>query len=150
MTLADIEVKFVNPPKPGKKLGSIKTADDGFWLVPPTLLNQLSPGMKCRIEYDESKPWEPEPGKQIFTVAKIIVGQTTQVPKNSYRQRSNPTEARQIAVLALLKEWMGKVPVGDVEAARHAIDTMCDAYDRSKLAGGQAQQRDDMDDNIPY
>lgn len=52
MPTATINVAFVNPPKPGKKLGNIKTTDDQFYGVDPTQLGQFAPGGTYTIEYD--------------------------------------------------------------------------------------------------
>ena len=52
MPTATINVQYVNPPKPGKKLGNIKTVDGQFYGVDPTQLGQFSPGMAYTIEYD--------------------------------------------------------------------------------------------------
>ena len=45
--------KFVNPPKAGGKMGSIKDQQDGFYLVPPAYLSSFQIGQPVNIEYTE-------------------------------------------------------------------------------------------------
>lgn len=52
MPTATISVQYVNPPKPGKKQGSVKTVDGQFYGVDPTQLGQFSPGGTYTVEYD--------------------------------------------------------------------------------------------------
>lgn len=146
---ADITVQYINPPKEGKKMGSIKAADGQYYNVFPDLLGQFSKGMRCKVEYT-SKPRDD--GGEWRTIKKIVGnGSAPVVPKNDYRARSNPAEAKQIAVLALAKECITRLSYEQLnEAALVAILNMCSrAYDKT-LGGVQAQQRDDMDDSINF
>lgn len=52
MQTATIDVSFVNPPKPGKKMGSVKTRDDDFYLVFPEDLAKFSPGQTYQVNYE--------------------------------------------------------------------------------------------------
>lgn len=52
MPTATINVQYVNPPKPGKKQGSIKTVDGQFYGVDPTQLGQFREGGTYTVEYD--------------------------------------------------------------------------------------------------
>lgn len=52
MPSATISVQYVNPPKPGKKQGSIKTVDGQFFGVDPTQLGQFREGGTYTVEYD--------------------------------------------------------------------------------------------------
>jgi hypothetical protein len=52
MPSTTISVQYVNPVKPGKKNGTIKTADGQLYLVDPTQLGQFQPGQTYTIEYD--------------------------------------------------------------------------------------------------
>lgn len=147
--MADITVKYVNQPKPGKKLGNVKDDQGNYWFVQPAMLSQFAPGMKCKVEY---KAGTFSDGTESRTVTKIIGGNLAPtVPKNDYRARSNPAEAKQIAVLALAKECIHVMAPEELsEDKLVAILTMCSrAYDRT-LGGVQAQRRDDMDDNVNF
>lgn len=144
---ADIEIKYVNPPKPGKKFGNVKDVEGGLWLVDPAKLNQFSPGMKCKVEYTSRTGQD---GTEWRTVGKIIGnGAGPTMPAQNFRQRSNPAEAKQIAVLAIVKEWVPQIPVGDEAALVSAIGAAMRAYDKT-LGGTQSQRRDDMDDEINF
>lgn len=142
---ADIEVRYVNPPKEGKRNGSIKDAAGQYYSVPPGLLAQFSKGMKCRVEYE---PFGDN-GRSVKRVIGNSVAPT--VPKNNYRDRTNPSDAKQMAVLALAKECIGKLTYEQLNVDEIAgILEMCGrAYDRT-LGGVQAQRRDDMDDSVEY
>lgn len=45
--------KYVNPPKPGGKMGSIKDQEGGFYLVSPAYLSNFQIGQPVNIEYGE-------------------------------------------------------------------------------------------------
>lgn len=147
---ADITVQYINEPKPGKKMGSVKDASGQYYNVFPNMLPQFSKGMRCKVEYSA----EPKAdGGEWRTIKKIVGNQSapTPGPKNDYRARSNPAEAKQIAVLALAKPCIEKLAFEQLnEASLVAILNMCSrAYDKT-LGGVQAQQRDDMDDSIGF
>lgn len=144
----EITVAYINPPKEGKKMGSVKTADGQFYNVFENMLAQFSKGMKCRVEYEA----RPKDGGGEWRTIKKIVGNgsaPTPGPKNDYRARSNPAEAKQIAVLAIVKEWVPQIAVADTAALIDAIRSAMMAYDQT-LGGVQAQRRDDMNDEVPY
>lgn len=52
MATAQVKVQYVNPPKMGKKNGSIKTPDNQIYGVPPNLLPQFQAGGTYQIEYN--------------------------------------------------------------------------------------------------
>lgn len=51
MPTATITVEYVNQPKPGKKMGSIKGSDGQYYGVWPNDLNQFRQGETVTIEY---------------------------------------------------------------------------------------------------
>lgn len=147
--VADLTVKYVNQPKPGKHNGSVKDEAGQFYLCPPTMLSQFAPGMRCKIEY---KAETGRDGTEWRTIQKVIGGANGAapvVPKNNYRPSSDPTEGRKIAVLALAKECIGKLESERLseESLVAVLQMCCRAYDR--VLGGQ-QHRTDMDDHNPY
>lgn len=147
---ADITVQYVNPPKEDGKNGSVKASDGTYYYVRPEMLGQFSRNMKCKVEYRASP--KKDGSGEWRTVTKIVGNQSAPtVPKNDYRARSNPAEAKQIAVLALAKECIGRLTYEQLCTDELvAILTMCSqAYDRT-LGGVQAQRRDDMNDEVPY
>lgn len=53
MGQAQVKVKYVNPPKPGKVNGSIKDITDDMYGVPPNLLATFQQGATYNIEFSE-------------------------------------------------------------------------------------------------
>lgn len=54
MSITTVEVEYVNEPKPGKKMGSIKTTDGTYFSVYPDKLEGFKPKGRYEIEYDSS------------------------------------------------------------------------------------------------
>lgn len=63
---AEIEVRFVNPPKAGKKQATIKAADGAVYGVWPDKIGLFQPGRRYRIEYNE----RPYQGRTYRTITK--------------------------------------------------------------------------------
>ena len=53
MPYATVTVRYVNDPKPGKKMGSIKSTDDVYYGAWPNQLRQFESGQTYDIEYEE-------------------------------------------------------------------------------------------------
>ena len=53
MPQTSVTIKYVNPAKPGKKMGSIKTEDGTYYAVWPDKLAKLSAGSTVEIEYEQ-------------------------------------------------------------------------------------------------
>ncbi|MDE2098022.1 MAG: hypothetical protein KGL39_12285 [Patescibacteria group bacterium] len=139
----DVEVKYVNPVKPGKKFGNIKDAGGNLYLVPPSLLNQFTPGMQCKIEYTARTGAD---GTEWKTITKVVGGSATPIPAaKHYAARKAPNEARQIFVVALLKEIIE--PEVTEEWLIGKVEMLKRVYDKT-LSGDQT--RDDMNDSVPY
>lgn len=49
-----VTVQYVNQPREGKKMGSIKTEDGAYYSVNPSDLGQFQKGQTYSIEYDET------------------------------------------------------------------------------------------------
>lgn len=143
---AEITAKYLNPLKAGKKFASIKDDTDQFWLVRPGMFGQFSQGSKYKIEYSSRTDQQ---GTEWRTIEKVLGNAMAPMAQNNYRARSNPSESKQIAVLAIVKEWIGRIEVGDEDALVHALQVAMRAYDRT-LGGTQAQRRDDLDDSLEF
>src|SRR5262249_53368769 len=104
--VAEIKVQYVNPPKEGKKLGSIKSADGQYYSVFEKMLDQFTKGMTCKVEYSSRTG---DDGREWRTITKVLGNNGSVGPKNDYRSRANPAEAKAIAVLAIAKECIGKM-----------------------------------------
>lgn len=63
---AEIEVRFVNPPKAGKKQATIKAADGAVYGVWPDKVGLFQPGRRYQIEYQE----RPFNGRTYRTITK--------------------------------------------------------------------------------
>lgn len=143
--VADLTIKYVNQPKPGKQLGNVKDINGELYLVPPAMLTQFSPGMVCKVEFTTSTGQDGTVWKK---VAKVIGSPGAPVPaKQQFMARKAPNESRQIGVLAIVKEWVGQIPVGDTAMLVTAIKSAMAAYDET--LGGD-RRRDDLDDENPF
>jgi len=54
MSIETVDVQYVNQPKEGKKMGSIKTTDGRYFGVYPDKLHQFTAGMPITIEFDSN------------------------------------------------------------------------------------------------
>lgn len=149
--VAEVIPKYVNQPKPGKRFGSIKDEQGNLYLVQPAMLSLFSPGNPSKFEYTSKTGAD---GTVWNTVVKVIGGVTSPLPATkNYQARKAPNEARQIFVMALLKEL---IPVyaeqaqslPELEANFVAWTEMLKrVYDKT-LSGDQT--RDDMKDSIGF
>jgi len=82
MQTATVEVKYVNPPKEGKKMGSIKDTGGDLWPVKAERIHEFEPGGQYQLAYTQT-----ESGfRNLIGVKRIVAepelprGQFTQVP----------------------------------------------------------------------
>lgn len=73
-----ITIKYVNPPREGKKFGSIKTPDGQTFWVPGTLINEFSPGTTVDVPIQDAK-WGAN-------LVKVVAGS----PSGTQRPRRRP------------------------------------------------------------
>ena len=76
MKTVDVNISFVNPPKPGKKMGSIKTKDNITYWVYADKLAQFSPGTHT-IEYSDDAGSD---GKPFLKALGVANGAAKQIP----------------------------------------------------------------------
>ncbi len=164
MPTATIEAKYINTPQPGKKMGSIKSADGTYYGVAPELLPQFKQGGVYEIFF-EDREWQ---GKTYHTVKTVKA--TTQtaaaagtVLAQAERARTPDTESRQIFVCALLVAAIkaGQVNILEASDLIAAVDNSVLARNRL-LEGGQpkpatapktnsqAADEDPMNDEVPF
>lgn len=148
MTQVQITPKTVNRPQQPGWNGYIIAEDGNLYGCPVAMLNRFAPGVMTTCEV--SSYFGKKDGKQKFSIESIVSGAAPVglPPKQNYSSQKNPVESEQIFTVALLKEWMGLIPVGDEDAVVHAINTLRSAY--KKTFGSGQQRRDDMDDQVPY
>ena len=136
----EITCQYVNKPKEGKKLGSIKSSEGTYYYVDPTMLSRFGVGEVCTIEFDVS-----DDGK--WKRIKRKISTSAAAPAPTFRSETSPKDSKQIFVTALLKEM---VSGDDNQASVIAKGNMLkDAYDT--LFGTAAKQttENQMRDKIP-
>ena len=80
MPQATVVCKFVNPPKPGKRYGSVKDPAGIYWSLPPNLVSQVTQGASILVNYEET----PEGYKNIKSIVPTAQPQARQnTPSNS-------------------------------------------------------------------
>ena len=82
MQTATIQVAYVNPPKPGKKQGSVKDAEGNIYGVWPDKLHLFEPGNVYTIEYT-SRDFN---GQQYHDFKKMV---EAQAKPNGYAAATN-------------------------------------------------------------
>ena len=146
MPTANVVAKFVNAPRAGSRYGSIKDANGEYWSVPATMLTQFAVNGSYQVEYDTTD----KDGKTYKNIKKLMVGGPTQPANLGKHYLEDPRKAEDIAVLAIVKEWVGKIPVGDTEGLAHALRSARTAWRNSKVPGQDAPVDPEFDDQIPY
>lgn len=143
----EITCQYVNAPKPGKKLGSIKTSEGEFYGVEPSLLGIFSKGEVCIVEYTES----PKTGGGVWKNIKRKVSSTPTAlqrePVQYPRARSNPADSEQIFTTALLKEVYNK----DMTALElvEEINKLRKVW-KNTFGASEFHRDDELRDEIPY
>ena len=141
---AEITVAYVNPPKPGKKWGNLKSASGDLYWGPPSMLAHYSQGETCRIEFElggNDGTLRSLRRKLSTTPAALVT--PTPLPA---RARTNPVDQEQMFVVALLKEM---VKPEDTAATLIAKTNTCRQAWRNTFGGSETQRNDDMNDEIP-
>lgn len=146
--LTEVTIQYVNPPKPGKKYGSIKTAEKGYIFCQPELLKEFNTGEVRKIEITANPPRNQgeEPFKHVTRI--MPRSDSARPAPQNVRPGMSPEDALQARVSMCLSEAMGagKIPIerNAICKALEEIETGC----RMHGAPGR-QRRDDMRDEIP-
>ena len=143
---AEITVAYINDPKPGKKWGTIKATDGNYYWGPPSMLSRYKPGETCKVEFELGG----NDGTLRTLRHKIDVPQALARPSAPPpRARTNPTDSEQIFVMCMVKE---RPIFKDADATATdliaEINMLRDVY--RNTFGGNAQQDDQMNDQIPH
>lgn len=103
MPTITLTVKYVNPPKPGKKRGSIKDTDDQMFGVFPDKLHLFETGKTYEVEYTSN-----EVGGVVYNTVKSATPLATSAPRNipignggSYKETS-ARDAERMFVCSIL------------------------------------------------
>jgi len=145
----ELTVQATGWPKPGKKMGWLKSSENQFFSIRPALVTQFTKGEVCHVTYTEGDlredgtRWNP----MILSKQAGAVAGPQQKVIPQLRAATNPTDAQQMFVAALLKEVIAPTDSLDVLKARG------DQYKRlfNYLFGSGEKQKNDsrMDDQIP-
>jgi hypothetical protein len=144
----ELTVQNLGWPKQGKKMGWIKTSEGQFLSLRPAMLTQFQKGEVCHVTYvegdmkDDGTRWLTIVGKQAGAP-----GGPQQKVVPQLRAATNPTDAEQMFVVALLKETTLPSDSLDMLKARGKQYKQLYQY----LFGTQEKQKNDsrMDDEIP-
>src|SRR5215468_69925 len=116
MPMHRLTIKYVNPPKEGKKRGSIKGTDDSFFLVIPGDLHLFEPGKTYDVVYIQNGEWktvqsatavEASPQRPTPTAAPAA----SHDMGGEFNRQTNPIDAQRMFVCANLTAFIaaGKV-----------------------------------------
>lgn len=165
MSTATIVPKYVNPPKEGKKYGSIKDAEDNRYAVPAALIGQIQKGQTLTFQWKQAT-WGGEPVK---IVESIVSGASS---AGEYKPPpDNPEKVRQIFIQGIAQAVLTGMHIPSnldapqvrslvfsaVEAARDAYEAVLMARKPDPIAPNARERseahdamRAEMDDEIPY
>ena len=145
MPTAEITVSYINAAKPGKKMGSIKSAEGDYYYCQPTMLHLFQIGEVCKVEFTE-RPKEGG-GTWKTLVTKLGGGALKPLGPAPMRAMTNPKDSKQIFMTALLKEMVVETDTSTsiIQKGKYCSD----AYD--VLFGSVAKQNTEaeLNDSIP-
>lgn len=160
LAYTSVKVAYVNPPKPGKKMGSIKDESGNYYGVWPDKLGQFSVGGTYNIEYETGT----FNGRETRTLKRVLDVPGAPTPNASRPGSASPTarpsdaKAREMFVMAVVgKALQGAGTVPDtstlaswVAAAALGWDLgMRDASSPKKAEPAPIDQ-EALDDEIPF
>lgn len=124
MKTETIQVKFVNPPKAGKKKGSIKDSNDNIYGAFPNILSQFTAGAAYEVTYSE-EDWNGATWKTIKSVKKVADAPAGNGPgpsSSTYRETSSK-DAERMWVTAVVRAGIqgGQIQFND-EALTMAVN----------------------------
>ena len=103
MPTAEITVQYLNNPKPGKKMGSVKSSEGDYYNCPPQMLHIFKVGEVCKVEFTERPK---EGGGSWKTLVTKLGGALSPKGPVPMRAMTNPKDSQQIFMTALLKEMV--------------------------------------------
>jgi len=157
MPNATVTVAYVNPPKPGKKMGSIKDTNDEYYGVYPEKLSLFQKGGTYEIDYlvqgDFKKVRDVKPAGGM-----ALSGGTTQNGNGGNYRPTSPVDAERMYVCSLVNAGIqaGRIDFteGAIEAAtnaaRNAWRNTFGAVTPLNTPAPPVRGRSDMDDDIPF
>lgn len=161
MPMMTITVQGTEAPKPGKKRGRIKSETGMLFQANPEIIEGLIMGLPYEVAYKDEKF-----GDVSYRVVEAIYpkGGAPQLPMHrvggatQQRVTAPVTEDRRgedIATLAIVKEWIKSIPVGDTGAVVHALKSARSAWLQFKKGTADPKiesgpsLKDELNDEIP-
>ena len=148
-----ITVAKVEPPAAGRKQGTVHDTKGGRWKVWADKIPLYNIGSTYEVNYKTNNF-----NGQTFNVIETAKKVGTATPQEATAAAatynvSDEKRSEQIAVLAIVKEWVAKIPVGDtaglVHAIRSAREAWKQAYAKPMPTRIESGPPDDMDDGLP-
>lgn len=144
-TTATLNPKYVNQPKPGGRLGSVKDEHGALWLVDPGLLPSFHPGQPIEVEW---APMKFSDGKESKKITGIVHGATS-APADG---RGSTDKDRDIFVTGVVGRAMGsgKFAISDIPALAVAAMAAWQLVQTGGTATVHARGPETLDDNVPF
>lgn len=144
MPEAEFTIQYFDPAKPGKKYGSIKTAEGQKYLVKAAMSRSFSKNEVCKVSY-HTEQWSDQ---EVMIIDNKVAGAA--VPHPQVRASVNPKDSKQIFVTALLKEYIGLGSMNNVEELIARGEGLKKVYDR--LFGDAQKQESEatFNDSIEF
>jgi hypothetical protein len=144
MPTATVEVAYVNEPKPGKKMGSIKATNGTYYGVWPDKLNLFEPGRTYEIIYTTS-----ESGFHNF---KSMAGPNKAAPaKANGAAHASNGQSKDMFKMGAVGRWCGGLGAGgsDFPDVNKLAEALRDAGNAWDLASATKPVQD-LNDDIPF
>ena len=150
MNTATIVAKYVNPPGPGKKRGTVKLPDDDFYLVPPAMLGLFKAGGTYEVQYTTSE-FNGMPYKTVASVKEKAAAPTA---ANSTTSPTNYIKDEFILACGALN---ASIRSGKIEPNEESMTRIINDARRSwlktfgaKKTPEQKAKEDEFNDGIPF
>lgn len=148
MPTASIVVGYVNQPKEGKKMGSIKTKDGAYYNVWPDKLGQFQPGNSYDIEYTVND--QGYKTFKCFSGGESVTRTPARAVSSAPAAKSSSTAEEMFAMGFVNRLYQGACqcpPQGELtDALKMARYAWRDAWAPPK----PVIEPDDMNDEIPF
>ena len=146
MTQATVTPKYVNQPKPGGKMGSIKDVAGELWLLDPGLLGSFRAGTPTVVEWASFAYKDGGQGKKITG---IDHGASTNGSAAAQPSQNNNT-GREIFITGVVGRAMGsgKFAIRDIPALVGQAAASWDAMTETRKAPAPPEKG--LDDSIPF
>lgn len=156
MAVANVTVRYVNPPKEGYTNGSIKTTEDEYISVAPDKLHLFEPGNSYRILYMTGKNGR---SKIFQSLAGVDEPQRPISKPNGVTRPTGSSNDQAIFICACVPKYiegLGQAGIGypsRADIARWVSDTKFgyeDGMKATRVSGNELNPPPPLDDEIPY